>query len=367
MSGWRAPSLLAAMALASPAAGQDAAPAPAAPAGPGEYKPSVEQVTVQKGDTLWDLSARLAGSPWFWARVWSYNPEIANPHWIYPGDVVRFYPSEVPLPRMAEPIASRREMPTEEPEAQPEVQPAPEPTPAKRGVVESVEPMRPAARRRARPVAAYFLTQRELAESGTLTNAVDDKILLSQFDEVFITFPSSKRPSPGERYMVYRTVREVEHPVTHQPFGFLTEVTGFASIRASEEDVSRATLGETLVEVERGQLVTPLAQLPATDIPPTQAKVPLNGVVVAVSPGSTRYAGEDQLVFVDIGSGSGLEVGNRLAVFVQGDPYVPMQKSPLTRVGTLVVVDVRQGASTCVVAEARREIEAGQPVKTLMH
>ncbi|HZI15707.1 MAG TPA: LysM domain-containing protein, partial [Myxococcus sp.] len=41
---------------------------------------------VQDGDTLWDLSQRYLGSPWYWPKVWSYNPEIANPHWIYPGN-----------------------------------------------------------------------------------------------------------------------------------------------------------------------------------------------------------------------------------------------------------------------------------------
>ncbi len=49
--------------------------------------------SVVKGDTLWDLSQRYLGSPWYWPKVWSFNPEIANPHWIYPGNQVRFYRS----------------------------------------------------------------------------------------------------------------------------------------------------------------------------------------------------------------------------------------------------------------------------------
>ena len=47
---------------------------------------------VQPGDTLWDLSSKYLNSPWVWPRVWSYNPHITNPHWIYPGQVVRFHP-----------------------------------------------------------------------------------------------------------------------------------------------------------------------------------------------------------------------------------------------------------------------------------
>src|SRR6056297_2624815 len=47
--------------------------------------------TVQKGDTLWDLSEKFADSPWTWPELWHYNPEIANPHWIYPGQKIKIY------------------------------------------------------------------------------------------------------------------------------------------------------------------------------------------------------------------------------------------------------------------------------------
>src|SRR5262249_54215149 len=45
--------------------------------------------TVRRGDTLWDLSSRYYKNPYNWPRVWAYNPQIQNPHWIYPGDRVR--------------------------------------------------------------------------------------------------------------------------------------------------------------------------------------------------------------------------------------------------------------------------------------
>lgn len=41
---------------------------------------------VVKGDTLWDISAMYLDSPWLWPRLWQVNPEIDNPHLIYPGD-----------------------------------------------------------------------------------------------------------------------------------------------------------------------------------------------------------------------------------------------------------------------------------------
>ncbi|PWI31826.1 peptidoglycan-binding protein [Vibrio albus] len=41
---------------------------------------------VKKGDTLWDISALYLDSPWLWPRLWQVNPDIDNPHLIYPGD-----------------------------------------------------------------------------------------------------------------------------------------------------------------------------------------------------------------------------------------------------------------------------------------
>src|SRR5207302_5933521 len=76
----------------APITEQSSRPAPDANVQPVPGTP--DEYTIQKGDTLWDLSQKFLNNPWYWPKIWSLNPAIENPHWIYPGNKLRIVPGE---------------------------------------------------------------------------------------------------------------------------------------------------------------------------------------------------------------------------------------------------------------------------------
>ncbi|NBQ54698.1 MAG: LysM peptidoglycan-binding domain-containing protein, partial [Proteobacteria bacterium] len=57
-----------------------------------------EDYTVQRGDTLFDICEQLLGEARYWPKLWALNPEIKNPHFVFPGMKIRFYPGDPEVP-----------------------------------------------------------------------------------------------------------------------------------------------------------------------------------------------------------------------------------------------------------------------------
>ena len=119
--------------------------------------PVPELHVVRSGDTLWDICWYYFNDPWQWPKVWSYNPQISNPHWIYPGDLVRLLPRGVFAQQAQEPEVGQGSAAAVAP-----VVP-----------VDNVPP--PAQRTEVGIKQTAFLEKSDLDRSMTIDGAVDEK------------------------------------------------------------------------------------------------------------------------------------------------------------------------------------------------
>lgn len=57
-----------------------------------------EEYEVQEGDNLFDICDQLLDEADYWPKLWSFNPAIANPHFVFPGMKLRFYAGDADNP-----------------------------------------------------------------------------------------------------------------------------------------------------------------------------------------------------------------------------------------------------------------------------
>jgi hypothetical protein len=321
---------------------------PGAPGPPTHEAGVPETHVVQKGDTLWDLSARYYRNAWGWPKLWSYNPQITNPHWIYPGDLIR-------LLAPGEPVAAGT------------TPPAPGPTgePAPRM---SAPPRRTGFTLRQ----TGFVEEHELAESGRIVGSKEEKKMLATLDEAYVVFPKDKQqPRVGDRFTIYHPTRQVKHPVSGKKLGWMVEIFGEGEVRAlTGGGVARVLITNSLNPVWRGYIVGPLRRQFKT-VPPRVAQVDASGVVVATLR-PQMLIGSDEVVFLDRGKNDHVEVGNRLLVTRRGDGDQPVlhegpvddPRFPREDIAEVLVVDVGEQVSTGLVTRSLKETIVGDRVES---
>jgi hypothetical protein len=325
-----------------------------------------EDHTVIPGDTLWDLCARYLNNPWYWPRVWSYNPEITNPHWIFPGQQVRFYPSGE-LPGEIE-VARDFEVP-EPVEADTEYEEVAEDLLSWAGNKQFVKVKKVTSLRIQRDA---FVTPDELKDMGYIEGSREDKEYLSEYDPIYIRFSDPNTAQVGQKYMIVRQMREITHPITGDSVGFYIRVLGAVQVVHVSEGVATAVIAVSLDPIFRGDKIAPWNPQLSKHIGPKPNSVELRGYIVDSRVTLTEI-GERHIVFIDQGSDSGVEEGNLFDVVRRQDGVVPLgedkhelgywnQDLPVEILGRVMIVDSRPTASTGVVMASLRELRIGDRV-----
>ena len=322
------------------------------PAG-GEVPQNSEAHTVQPNDTLWDLCSKYLNSPWYWPKIWSYNPQITNPHWIYPGNELRFYPSDEQLPTNVE-VA--RSIETEADEG--------------KETLDADELVRTSGQievGRVPPNSVWtsymgFVSKASHEKAGEIINAESEGQMLADFDRTYVKLKNAAKK--GDRYAVYRVMREIEHPITGEVAGYAIEIVGGLQVIDTSPTVATGQIAQAYRPIERGDYVGAWPEQFSSRVGPAPNGAETQGYIIETVGDDLGPLGEHHLVFIDRGSSHGVVRGNVFTVLDRGDGFTrDTQGLPNEDVGELMVVDVQDQASTAIITYSLRELSVGDKVE----
>lgn len=255
--------------------------------------------TVKRGDTLWDISALYLRDPWLWPEIWHVNPAVQNPHLIYPGDVLTLAYGANGEPQVT---LTRGDVVR--------VQPLIRSTPLD-GPIATI------------PFDAIkaFLGKPSIVSEDDLKNAPrvaglrDRHVVAGAGHEFYVK--GLQNQGPG-RYSVVKVGEALKDPDTGKVLGYLGTYTGTARVDQIH-DLSRAQLIDSARETTAGNLLyAEEAQAVSSDLLPRSPPAGVDGQIIAVVDG-VALIGSYQVVAINRGSRSGLEVGHVLAIDERGE------------------------------------------------
>ena len=269
----------------------------------GEFAESVPDIhLVRRGDTLWDLCNHYYQNPWAWPKVWSYNPQVANPHWIYPGDQLRLTNPNEPG---ASALASKRPGSS---------------TIGGQGAFTARRPLVPKDTIFLRDQGFIGDPKRDVW--GELIGSDEEQMMLAEGNHVVLIFRPGVTVTRGQDLTIFNGIRQPQDvPGARKPPGEIVAVRGTVRILEFNPDtrMAKGVLTESVDVIERGAKVGPIGRR-FDVVPPrkTQAKVATR-ILTSIYP--NVYIAQQQIAFLDKGSEDGLLPGSRLFVLRKGDSW----------------------------------------------
>jgi hypothetical protein len=306
-----------------------------------------EEYIVKPGDTLWELSERFLNNPWYWPKLWSYNPQLDNPNWIRPGTRLKFYPGDIGP--VVEQDDAFDDLDDDDFSDVPSFQGAD-------AVKRFAYVGDTAARRR-----ELFVSDEDLKDAGKIVNSPEEKTLLSLFDKVYLQNTDAKA---GDVLQVFRTIDRVYHPVTGAYLGRKVELLGLARVDMVGEDERVASLTAAWGDMGRGNLVADIFNIKLESVQRQANEKEVKGYVVSSARQPLPFMGRYDVIFVDRGKDDGVEIGNSFTVVRAEDPFTGKSRGlEDLDIAEILVTDVRDKTSTGVLLKSGREVLPGDRVE----
>lgn len=305
-----------------------------------------ERYTVVKGDTLWDISARFLNNPWYWPEIWHVNPQVENPHLIYPGDELALVYIDG-KPRVTK-VSSDRVV-----KLSPKVRSEPIDTPIPAIPLDAI---------------SSFLTDTRIVDVEELNGAPyvlegeDGRIITGAGDRLY-----ARGEKPADNVGVFRRSKEFRDPETGEFLGLEARSIARGEVIAENKDILTLRLKQSNEEVRIGdRLLVGEERRITTSFVPSSPDSEIEAQMISVD-GGVSQIGQFDVVAINRGEREGLKPGNVMAVLKSGN----MVRDPVTnetielpseRAGLMMVFQTYEKMSYGLILQATRPLSVGDKV-----
>lgn len=307
-----------------------------------------DQYVVKKGDTLWDISAFFLSKPWLWPEIWHVNPQIRNPHLIYPGDVISLiYIDGKPYLT----VNRGRDV-----KLSPEIR-----------EITDREPIPPI------PLDAIdsFLSRSRVVDPGVLEAAPyvlagEDKHVLSGMGDNF--YARGDFSDQINFFGIYRDGGPYVDPVTRELLGIRAKDIGSAKLKFINDDIG--TLGATRSTEEirvNDRLLPDEGRKINSTFHPSQPPEGTEGLIIAVE-GGVNNGGFLDVVALNLGDRNSVKPGDLMAIYKKGETVKDrvaggMVTLPPERAGLLMIFRTFEKMSYGLILRSNRPTTVYDSVK----
>lgn len=255
--------------------------------------------TVKRGDTLWGIASLFLRDPWLWPEVWYVNPQIANPHLIYPGDTLTLAYGANGQPQIVLTHGSGARL-------DPRLRSDP---------INGAIPTIPYSTIQAFLSRPSLLTADEVKHAPYVLAFRDEHEVAGSGNEVYVRNLSSAQTNA--RYSVVRVGDPLRDPDDGKVIGYEGIYTATALVSKPGE-VTKALLIDSARETLRGDKVMSSDTTVPLNFMPAPPRGNIHGRIIAVVDG-TDLIGQYQIVAINRGLRDGIANGTVLAVDRAGD------------------------------------------------